>query len=276
MKRYAFTLVELLVVISIIALLISLLLPALARAKKMALAIQCSTNLRSLGQILNEYTVTYEGFVPYGSCVSDTSGWCDLLFDYYIGDTDPSHLGTQARWFGYGTPAETAADTIKFQQLFWCPSATEIPTYPLSIEYAANPNAFISVQTPQGPVYAPAHSWVRISNVLQPTDVIAIGDANQFYQGSTTYQFSYWDTLSLGPNVSPTQEYPAGWPGGFTNNDFPGNNWEPAELRYRHGPGGQAGGPSPVSGYANVVFFDGHAGPIKAGSLRYLNMDIGN
>ncbi|MGC8538997.1 MAG: prepilin-type N-terminal cleavage/methylation domain-containing protein [Phycisphaerae bacterium] len=280
MKRHGFTLVELLVVISIIAILIALLLPALARARQMALALQCSANLRSQGQILAEYTDTYRGMLPYGYCTRDASGWSDLLFDFYIGNTDPSHHLTQARWNGYGTPAETADDTAKFQHLFWCPAATIAPTYPLVEEYAANPNAFITTVEPSLGTIVPAApapgdplSWVSISNVPHPSDVIAIGDGNQFSTGGCGFLFSYWDFLGYQPV---TQQYLAGWPGGFTNNDSLQWSWRPTELRYRHGPGGRAGGPSPVSGYANVVFFDGHAGPIKAGSLRYLNMVIKN
>ena len=54
--RRAFTLVELLVVIGIIALLISVLLPALNKANQQAKKIACQSNLRMMGQALAVYT----------------------------------------------------------------------------------------------------------------------------------------------------------------------------------------------------------------------------
>ena len=49
MKRKGFTLIELLVVIGIIALLVSILMPALSRAKELAKRTVCSTNLKGMG-----------------------------------------------------------------------------------------------------------------------------------------------------------------------------------------------------------------------------------
>ena len=63
-RKHAFTLVELLVVIGIIALLISILLPALGRARESANNLKCKANMRSIGQAFVLYTGMYRGYLP--------------------------------------------------------------------------------------------------------------------------------------------------------------------------------------------------------------------
>jgi prepilin-type N-terminal cleavage/methylation domain-containing protein/prepilin-type processing-associated H-X9-DG protein len=64
-QKSGFTLVELLVVIGIIALLISILLPALSKARKAATTTKCLSNLRQLVQAEIMYAGENNGFVPY-------------------------------------------------------------------------------------------------------------------------------------------------------------------------------------------------------------------
>src|SRR5262245_9582994 len=63
-SRCAFTLVELLVVIGIIAVLIGILLPALNKAKQQSLKVACSSNMRNAGQAIINYATNNKGKLP--------------------------------------------------------------------------------------------------------------------------------------------------------------------------------------------------------------------
>jgi prepilin-type N-terminal cleavage/methylation domain-containing protein len=87
MKRIGFTLIELLVVIAIIALLMGILIPALNRARQLAIRLVCGTNLRGIGSAMATYASENEDIYPRAgtsTCVWSMNGH---IGQYWMWDT---------------------------------------------------------------------------------------------------------------------------------------------------------------------------------------------
>src|SRR5688572_31471669 len=80
----AFTLVELLVVIGIIALLVSIILPALNRARESARTIKCASNLRQIGLAVTMYANETKGYFPYPTTTQGEQQLWFTAIDKYL------------------------------------------------------------------------------------------------------------------------------------------------------------------------------------------------
>lgn len=107
-NRRAFTLVELLVVIGIIALLISILLPALNKARESANRILCAANLRTLGQVSFLFANDHKGVLPTAWGYGQDGGLgfngvsLPVLLNY-----NPANEEDSDTWRRFGTPYQT-------------------------------------------------------------------------------------------------------------------------------------------------------------------------
>ena len=206
-----FTLVELLVVIGIIAILISILIPTLARARDAAGRTQCLSNLRSVYTLMKIYEVNYKGLVPMGVGAA-ASGTAAHANNYFVGrtnNTDP-HPGTNIRYVGIGflLPANIMKEGEG--KIFFCPAFDTDTNHGYNVQQNPWPPSK-NIYTTSGPRMAisqrPIGPFMQGENGGLTTQTIAWSAGGSW--GCWTATRTYYAAGAAGLAASPTASAPA-------------------------------------------------------------------
>src|SRR4051794_3189456 len=211
--RLGFTLVELLVVIGIIAVLISVLLPALSRARQQANTVRCASNIRQIMMGFHFYANENKGLLPAQRLPGQFDWSRNILaalvgernmngaqakggnYDYFrcpLDDIprseDPAYLGNQVRSYAINTFGSLASYYNPKYDYPWCPYGTVL----LPTDFATA--GTITFPTPN-----------KLSRI--PNRIILVGEEwdqlniskSQMFVGQTTFtylegHFAGWDS----------------------------------------------------------------------------------
>jgi prepilin-type N-terminal cleavage/methylation domain-containing protein/prepilin-type processing-associated H-X9-DG protein len=278
--RRAFTLVELLVVIGIIAALIGILLPVLSGVSARGRDIKCQSNIRQMLQAFQGYAAENKGSMPYGIYYVPENPT-----DYSPGGGSDTRFVSWASQVGkYGVRGAAGDnENNNFPEFLQCPAAQLV--YPHVVGYAANMVVFPSradeyFVSGNPNVIPPAklnqlfpHNalvWdTSVSPGLENNVGYLVGadvdDSQRFWRGAAIGQYRYYDARDVYGTVLVQSGYGNNRPLKFNtstwknidpstniNNNGPGVPYQ-GNLRFRH-----------VKETAcNVGFADGHVEAIK-------------
>ena len=159
---FPFTLIELLIVIAIIAILASMLLPALNMVRKKATSISCLNNLHQLSLGCSLYAHDYKGYGPslYRFGTNGTSivcTWVNLVYPY----------------LEHGKEMREANGAAARNRMFLCPASTRKLTDMINVKLCYGMNSFLTAY--QSDTYYSSRA-VRLTNVRYPSEHLMLAD----------------------------------------------------------------------------------------------------
>lgn len=285
-----FTLVELLVVIGIIGLLVSLLLPAMLKARQSAYTVKCAANMRSILQALAVYSSQNKGFIP-GS--PNTTGvplfsppYTEMncpeisqIFDYQAPLARIMNIPFNTS--GSMDDRKSRYVTLVASGAFVCPSndVTATPTPSTGLDFGSSQwnsystaVAFLYKNTGTGTVlvgqthsqseYEPPVGYIpRLTKIGNPATKVFIADGARTVQGAAPmadvgYLASYGGAYSdVGPWMQMATLFKA-WDRSMAPGNGGSSGTDGRRNAFRHG--SKANGGKADSYRINVGFYDGH------------------
>ncbi|MHB9071775.1 MAG: prepilin-type N-terminal cleavage/methylation domain-containing protein [Sedimentisphaerales bacterium] len=251
-RQKAFTLVELLVVISIIALLLSIMLPALNKARDAGRKIVCKNNMRQIGLGSNLFAYNHSGVIPtfagtITSMPSSSKLPCNAnnaMWYNWVGLLEPSITGKPLNEVGMykGTSGYS-------QKIWWCPNdrVSRVGGFPWwgGVSYGLSAALYNRLGYPAyGPRDGQIQDGVKLDSLKSPS--------------CRMYVSEHGKTLNLPP--IPTWMYipvvTCSGPDARTFKDYYGNSYFGAPGNYHEG-------------VSNSIFADGHVVSLKFADLAY-------